>query len=214
MSEELEQDELATLQARAKQIGLKHHPKMGVEKLKKAIAAKLSDSDESPSEDLTETPDPVKEKDPTLSEDVALEKKKAELEAAGPRTHIAETRTQRKARQRREANELVRVNVACMNPNKRSQEGEIFTVSNSVVGTVKKFVQFNTENGWHVPRLILNVLEDRKCQIFVKGKDSKGRGKSTPKLIKEYAIEYLEPLTEQELKDLAAEQAVSNRLAD
>jgi len=109
-----------------------------------------------------------------------------------------------------EANELVRVRITCMNPAKREWDGEIFTVSNTVVGTFKKFIPFNAEEGWHVPRIIYNQLVDRQCQIFYSVKDARGNSVRRGKMIKEFAIELLPKLTAAELKDLAQRQAMAN----
>jgi hypothetical protein len=120
-----------------------------------------------------------------------------------------------KARQElfNEANELIRIRVTCMNPAKREWEGEIFTVSNTVVGTFKKFVPFNADDGWHVPRIIYNQMVDRQCQVFYSAKDDKGNSVRRGKLIKEFAIEVLPKLTEEELKELAQRQAMANGTA-
>jgi len=109
----------------------------------------------------------------------------------------------------KKANELVRIRVTCMNPAKKEWEGEIFTVGNSVVGTFKKYVPFNAEDGWHVPRIILDTIQERQCQIFHASKDSRGNSIRKSKLIKEFAVEILPPLTEKELKELAQRQLMA-----
>jgi len=123
-----------------------------------------------------------------------------------------ETKGQRINRLRKEASALVRIRVTCMNPNKKNHEGEVFTVSNSVVGTHRKYVPFNAENGWHVPKMLLGVIQERQCQIFVKAKDFRGRDVAKGKLIKEFAVEILDPLTMDELEDLKTQQALANNL--
>lgn len=122
---------------------------------------------------------------------------------------VEETESQRRLRLRREAAALVRVRVTCMNPSKREWDGEIFTASNAVVGTFKRYVPFNAEDGWHVERMILNQMKQRKCQVFHTVKDSRGNRTRQGKLIPEFAIEELPPLTEKELKELAQRQAMA-----
>ena len=113
--------------------------------------------------------------------------------------------------QRKKASELIRVRIACMNPNKSSWDGEIITVGNSVVGTLTKFIPFNLgENAWHVPRIILNYLEDRKYQVFYV-ETVNGKKVRRSKLVKEFNIEYLPPLTEKELEQLARVQKLSEK---
>lgn len=119
---------------------------------------------------------------------------------------------QAKLQARREANKLIRVNVTCMNPNKKHLEGDIFTVSNSVVGTVRKYVKFDTEDGYHVPAIILQAMREKQCQIFVPHRTENGHKTSKGKLIKEYAIEVLPPLTEEELAELARRQAMAGSI--
>lgn len=119
-----------------------------------------------------------------------------------------ETIAQRRLRKKREASELVRIRVTCMNPAKNEWEGEIITAGNSLVGTFKKFVPFNAEDGWHVPRIIYNQLKNRQCQVFTTVKDSRGNKVRKGKLIKEFAIEELPPLSAIELKELAQVQAM------
>ena len=115
-----------------------------------------------------------------------------------------------RAKLRREATKLVRINVTCMNPSKKEWPGEIITVGNQVVGTLRKYVPFNTDEGWHVPQMIYEVLRDRQCQVFTTTKTKNGIGVRTGKLIKEFAIDVLPPLTPEELKELAQRQAMSN----
>jgi hypothetical protein len=157
---------------------------------------------------------------PSIKVDKLREKLSAELakdvepEVIAPTVTAEETESQMKRRLRDEARKLVRVRVTCMNPAKKEWQGEIFTVGNSVVGTMRNFVPFNAEDGWHIPAIILQAMEDRMCQVFTSIKDSRGNNVRKGKLIKEFAIEYLAPLTEKELKELAAVQAATKSLED
>lgn len=125
-----------------------------------------------------------------------------------------ETDVQLKARKRREANALIRIRVSCMNPNKKEWDGEIITTGNTNTGTIKKFVPFNSDEGYHVPHMIYEQLLQRQCQVFVTVKDNRGNKVRKGKLIKEFAIEVLPPLTEKELKELAQRQAMASGSAD
>lgn len=109
----------------------------------------------------------------------------------------------------KEATKLVRIRVTCMNPAKKEWEGEIFTVGNSVIGTHKRFVPFNADEGWHVPQIMLDMIKNRECQVFITEKSKHGVSVRRGKLIKEFAVEVLPPLTEEELKDLAQRQAMA-----
>lgn len=125
-----------------------------------------------------------------------------------------ETDVQLKARKRREANALIRIRVSCMNPNKKEWDGEIITTGNTNTGTIKKFVPFNSDEGYHVPHMIYEQLLQRQCQVFVTVKDNRGNKVRKGKLIKEFAVEVLTPLTEKELKELAQRQAMATGSAD
>lgn len=177
------QSEREALKARADQMGIKYAGNIPTSKLKAKVNAAILG-------------------EPEEEEEVSVPKAKAKPKV--------ETKGMMKARLRKEAQELVRVNVTCMNPAKREWEGEIFTASNSMVGTIKKYVPFNTEEGWHVPKIILNMIKDRKCQIFTTVRDSRGNTSRKGKQINEFAIEVLPNLTPDELKALARKQAMRN----
>ena len=174
-------DELTVLKARADKLGISYHPSIKLEKLRAKVKEFLAD-------------------------DVEVD---AEDEAPVAATKEKETANQLRVRKRKEANALVRVRVACMNPNKKEWDGEIITTGNSAVGTIKKYVPFNAEDGYHVPRMIYEQLLQRQCQVFYTHKDSKGNKSRKGKLIKEFSIELLPPLTAGELKDLAQRQAMA-----
>jgi hypothetical protein len=183
-------DELTALKARADMLGLSYHPSIGVEKLRTKINDALADK---PAE-----PDEVE----AAPEDTAPAAKAVE-----------ETAMQRRIRKRKEATELVRIRVQCMNPAKKEWEGEIFTAGNSLVGSFSKFVPFtDAEDGWHVPRIIYNLMADRQCQVFTTVRDARGNSSRKGKLIREFAIEVLPKLTMEELKDLAQRQAMAKSI--
>ena len=174
--------ELENLKSRAEKLGVKFHPSISAEKLREKIKAAQSEGEGS----VGEQPEGKS--------------------AAGTKE---ESPAAKKLRLKREGLKLVRVNITCMNPAKKEWEGEIFTVSNNAVGTVKRYVPFNTEDGWHVEHILLEQLRERQCQIFVTEKDSRGNKVRKGKLIREFAIEVLDPLTEEELRELAQRQAMA-----
>jgi len=104
-----------------------------------------------------------------------------------------------------EASKLVRVRVVNMNPTRRESKGEYITVSNKMVGTIKRFVPFDVV--WHVEEFIYKTLKNRKFRKSVDEPDGKGGKISKNLFIPEFSVEVLPQLTEQELKDLAADQA-------
>lgn len=174
---------LEDLKAKAKLLGVSFHPSIGYEKLQEKIreheAAQAMLSASDTSVSLTK--DEPKEL----------------------------TRGQKIKAMREEATRLIRVNIVCMNPAKRQWNGEIISVGNGNLPTLKKFVPFNTPNGYHIPKIMLDVLRDREYLFFydeqVKttfGVQTVRRGRRE----KEFAIHELPPLTEDELKELARVQ--------
>jgi len=177
-----EPTELALLKTRATQMGISFHPKIGVVKLKDKIELTLKGQNAP----IEVTPKIVMPK--------------------------IETAVTKRESAYKEASRLVRIRVNCMNPLKKEYEGDIFTISNSVVGTFKKFVPYNNEEGWHVPNIIVEHLKERQCQVFYTVKGPRGNKIRKGKLIKEFAIEILDPLTGDELHELAQRQAMANNL--
>lgn len=201
---ELQAKELENLKSRAKTLGIKFHPATGAKKLAEKIQAHL-DALESgkPEESVKAAPAAVAESKGKANNPV-LQKA---LAKAAP-----ETERQRHNRKRKEASRLIRIRVVCMNPNKKEWEGEMFTVSNSVVGTFKRFVQFNAEDGWHVEQIIYNAMKERKYQEWITKKGPRGNKVREGKLVNEFSIEILNPLTGEELGELAQRQAMANNI--
>jgi len=179
------QDELAALKARADLLGISYHPTIGLEKLRQKVNAAV-----------------------TKTDDAATDTEAAE--AAQP---VQESEAAKRLRLRNEAAKLVRIRLTCLNPVKKEWDGEIITAGNAAVGTYKKFIPFNgADEGWHVPNIIYQQLVNRECQIFVTSKDARGNKVRVGKMIREFAIEVLPPLTEDELKDLAQRQAMAKSI--
>lgn len=191
------QDELKTLKERADLVGLTYHHKVGAKKLKLQLEAHMKG----------ETLEAAEE-----AKAQAKAAKKAAKAAAKANAPIPETPNQRALRLRKDAGRLVRIRVSCMNPNKKDYDGEIYAVSNSVVGTFKKFVPFNNDNGWHVPQIILNHMLEKECQVFHTVKAANGQKVRKGKLIKELNVQIMDPLTIQELEDLQHQQAMAGNL--
>ena len=182
-----EQSKLETLKARADLMGIKYHHKAGVDKLRKLV------------NDVINTgPDTIEDTE--------------ENTGPAPITEFltaAEFASLNLRKRRRNAGSLVRVRVVCMNPGKKDWEGEIFSVGSAKLGTFKKYVPFNSEDGYHVPQIMLDMIKERKCAIFQTVKGPKGNKIRKAKLVPEFSVEVLTPLSKEELKDLAQQQAMS-----
>lgn len=121
-----------------------------------------------------------------------------------------ETPAQVKMRKIKEANRLVRIRVTCMDPNRKGWKGDYFTVMNPVIGTIKKFIPFNTI--WHVPVVLLKQLKRKKRQEFYEVKAKYGLKIKRARMVPMYAIEELPDLTKEELDELARKQAMNHSI--
>ena len=179
-------DELTVLKHRADMLGIKYHPSTGLDKLKAKINNTLGTAENTSSS--AEVPKDFK-----------------------ILTH-KEFKQERKARAKKLANALVRVRVTCMNPAKKEWEGEIFSVGSAKLGTFKKYIPYNVE--WHIPHIMYESLKERKCAVFHTVKDHLGQKIRKSKLVPEFSIEVLPPLTKKELEDLVRKQAMSGSMTD
>lgn len=127
---------------------------------------------------------------------------------------VVETKATLRARLIKEATRLIRVRVTNMNPAKAAFPGEIFTVANSMVGTIRKFIPYGagTEAGYHIPYAVYEMIKRKKFTLVKKEVGPNGTPVFNKYERKEFAIEVLEPLTPEELKKLAAEQAATGRV--
>lgn len=213
-------EERQLLRERAKTLGISHSPNISNALLRERIAAKLNDTPD-PGEDSDDS-EPGNESNPfdgdddntSVMDDVAPEQIASRVAASVNASNKPMTKKQQiqalREKQWEEELRLVRIRVACLNPQKKDLKGEVFTVSNKFLGTVRKFVPFGeaTDDGYHVPHIIYTEMLNRQFQSITVEK--KGNV-SLPKhrLIKEFAIEVLPDLTPEQLHQLAVTQAVA-----
>lgn len=194
--DDVQVDELTVLKQRAKLMGIQHSPNIGLEALRK----KVNDAQEGVVEE--EAPEQKPQVNPlnTAAEQAAV---------VNPTLSMAQ-------QLRLEQTRLVRVRIQNLDPKKKELPGEIITVANEYIGTVRKYVPFGeaTDEGYHIPYCIYNFLKDRKfLNITVtKGKDNRPNIKQA--WVREFSIELLDPLTKEELANLAAAQLAAGSLAD
>ena len=150
----------------------------------------------------------------TYSPNIGVEKLKEKINAV---LNINESKADevedKRLKQMKNAMKLVRVIVTPTQSTKTELHGEIFTVSNSLVGTIKKYVPFGVEVGYHIPQIIYDAIKDKKSNHFytqrVNGVDIR-KYRSMPA----YNVVVLDPLTEEELKQLADDQRARNAIGD
>ncbi|AGI61810.1 hypothetical protein HYP07_gp032 [Vibrio phage JSF3] len=139
--------------------------------------------------------------------------KKLLAEALEPKEEVKESTNvvKKTAKQiREEAMKLVRCNVICHDPMRKSRKGEFITVGNSIIGTFRVFVPYNGTQDvvWHIPRIVVDILKRKTCIKNVRQVD-KGHQHSTlddVQIGKAFDIVELPPLTPEELKELAETQ--------
>lgn len=184
-------DELTVLKERAKLMGIPHSPNIGLEALRKKIAEVQEGTPEPEPEQEAPAVNPLGEAPPV--------QRKLSL---GQQLRLEQTR-------------LVRVRIQNLDPKKKDLPGEIITVANEYIGTVRKFVPFGeaTDDGYHIPYCIYNFLKNRQ---FLQINVSKKNGQQVVKtaMVREFAIEELPPLTEEELAHLAQAQTAAGSLKD
>jgi hypothetical protein len=187
--------ELDMLKQRAKLLNIPFSNNIGLEALRARVNAKIN-GDAEPAETTAGT-----------AETNALSQGTSD---AVPEAPAEETKPQMRARLRKEALRLVRLRITNLDPKKKDLPGEIITIANEFIGTVRKYVPFGemTDNGYHVPYIIYEELKERR---FLDIRTSKRGGQIhvQQNWAREFALEVLPQLTEQELARLAAAQAAA-----
>lgn len=189
-------NEIAILKNRARMMGITFSNNIGVEALRAKIQAKMDETDV-----------PTDETDGDADGD--------EPEAKPDAPPKKETTQQLRDRLTREAMKLVRLRITNLDPKKKDLPGEIITVANEFIGTVRKYIPFGevTDDGYHVPYVLYQELENRRF-LDVRVTRRNGREHVEQRWAKEFALEVLPQLTPQELARLSAAQAAAGGLSD
>jgi len=130
-----------------------------------------------------------------------------EASRAAKAKHLAAMQTPEKL-----AMKLTRVVVTPNDPAMVNYPGLIFSVGATGLNNgrmVKKFVPFNNEEGWHVPQIILNQIENGQMQKFRTVTRANGEKVLEPYLTKKFNVRILDPLTPEELKQVAAANKIA-----
>lgn len=192
-ADEQQVDELTLLKQRARMMGVQFSNNIGLEALKERIQAKIAEA-----ESITAATSSASSADPT-----------------DPSAPAPKTRTLRQMLYE-ENMRLVRLRITNLDPKKKDLPGEIITVGNDHLGTVRKYVPFGevTDNGYHVPYCIYKAMKARKFLNIRTFKDRKNGNqiRVEQNMAQEFALEVLDPLTPQELQQLAAAQAAAGNM--
>ena len=194
-TDDLQVDQLALLKQRATVMGISYSNNISLETLKKRIQEKM---------DGVEAAKPELEKPVQVVNPLTGQKPKARTPSL--RQHMHDTQMK-----------LVRLRITNLDPKKKDLHGEIVTVANEYLGTVKKFVPYGevTDDGFHVPYCIYRELDSRK---FLNIRTVRNRKEGTTKVesnwAKEFSLDVLPQLTQEELNRLAAAQAAAGSTSD
>lgn len=206
--------ELDMLKSRAKLMGIQFSNNIGVDALKAKIEAKLTGEANPPApgpENVGTPPDSNADAPETSRDPAPVITAGSGIEAPKPPAKPKSLRQQLMEEQMK----LVRVRITNLDPKKKDLPGEIFTVANEYLGTVRKYIPYGevTDNGYHIPFCLYTALKERE---FLNIRTRKDKRTGTPIVesgyVREFALEVLPPLTEKELAQLAASQAAKGGL--
>ncbi len=180
------------LKEEATSLGIEFHHNTGELKLQELIEdAKL----------LKESDKFMKGSEPKAKDTDTIEPKTIK-----PKPVIEKTLAQKRQQKKREQSRLIRVIIHCNNDDKKEWNGDTIKVCNKLVGSITRYIDFDNDNGIHIPQIMLNVLNEKLCQKFRNVVQKSGETVKMPFMTKEYTIEVLPPLNAKELKDLADDQ--------
>lgn len=204
--------DIETLRAQATHLGITFSGNTGADTLEKKIAAHHNDASIALLGDNEPLPEIVPTKKPAFK---AGPPSLAELQTMNVRDIDPKDQVLIRKVVRAKALILRRVRITNLDPNDAELQGAVVTVMNKYTGKVSKFVPFGdgSENGYHIPQIILNQLITQK---FVLRKQKKGGqfGVKTYKttMIPKFNIEILPDLTKEELNALAMRQAAAQSI--
>lgn len=187
-------DELTLLKERAKVMGIPFSNNISLETLRKRVADKMEGKDEAPEVNALTG-------DPEIAQAMAAKPLNQKDNAVALRK-LMYTKQMRQ----------VRVRITNMDPKKKDLPGEIWTVANEYLGTVRKFVPYGeqTDDGFHIPYCLYRLLDSKRFLHIRDVKDrTTGIVRQDKVWAKEFSLDVLPTLTQAELDRLAAAQAAA-----
>lgn len=185
---------LEELRAQAEELGVKYHHMAGEAKIQAAIDAHIEKATKT--EAVEGFDHPVNPRH--VNEDGLIVPMTSE-----------EFRKDTLSDRKKILNRLVRCRITCMNPAKKAWEGEIISVGSAKNGTFKKFIPFDGRE-YHIPNVIYEELKSRQYTVFHTVRNERGQEVKKGRLVNEFSIDVLPPLTPKELEKLRKEQALAN----
>lgn len=185
-------DERTMLMQRARMMGLTISNNIGIDTLRQRIADAMA-GNKGNDEKVDQLDGPAPMRDPSL-----------------PKADTPQTLRQKILA---ENMRLIRVRITNLDPKKKDLPGEVITVANGYLGTVRKYIPFGevTENGYHIPYVLYKMLKNRKF-LNIRTRKDRNNGNNIiveQNWVPEFALEVLDPLTKEELAKLAAAQSAA-----
>ena len=200
-------NELDVLKQRARMMGVEFSNNIGVETLRERIRAKAEEQSNATAAPAPALFDPALI--PAATQQASFQADTSGGPALGSEPKPAKPLTLRQYLQR-EQMKLIRVRITNLDPKKKNLPGEVFTVANEFLGTVRKYIPYGevSDDGYHVPYCIYRELESRRFLDIRTFKERANGNKIRveQRWAKEFAIEVLPHLTPTELKQLAVAQ--------
>lgn len=187
-------DELTLLKERAKAMGIPFSNNISLETLRKRVADKMEGKDEAPEVNALTG-------DPEIAQAMVAKPLNQKDNAVALRKLMHATQMRQ-----------VRVRITNMDPKKKDLPGEIWTVANEYLGTVRKFVPYGeqTDDGFHIPYCLYRLLDSKRFLHIRDVKDrTTGIVRQDKVWAKEFSLDVLPTLTQAELDRLAAAQAAA-----
>jgi hypothetical protein len=122
-----------------------------------------------------------------------------------PQSELKLDRKTMQAEKRRQGLTMQRVIVSCNDPAKRNWQGEILEVSSKSLGTIKKFVLFDTP--YYLPQALIKMAKEKEYQRFLTRRDKYGNETRYGKNVPAFNVSILDNLTQEEIAELAKNQA-------
>ena len=195
--DDLQIDELSMLKERAKLMGIKHPANISVDDLRAKVNGTLDGSIEEPKEEVA----PVVQSEAPVKAQNVVPLTKAQQKSALRKAIVEENM------------KLVRVVVTNLDPKEQKLPGQIFTVANEYLGTVRKYVPYGeaTQNGWHIPYCIYKLMKEMQF-LLITTTVKNGKEVTEQRFTRKFSLEVLPPLTPKELATLQASQLASGAI--
>lgn len=157
----------------------------------------------------------------SFSPNIGIEALRKKIEAVEVKPLEAEPVSEKQVQQarlrvdvRKEALRLIRCRISNNDPAKRDLQGDYYTVANQLIGKITKYVPFRGKaaESYHIPYCIYRMLLAKKYISINPAQGNNLNSTSRAQELPEFNIEILDPLTQEELQELAKEQAAGNRI--